>query len=94
MAYNFIRTRVLEETLPQSFIDQLMNIEEILRDIESNGMVARWKGFELMSNKNLLNKLVGASTTDLSQGFNFIANFEAITLFLGIGFIEGTLLEQ
>ena len=45
MAYNYIRNRIEEETLPQWFLEELKDIEEILKEIEGNGMVARWKGF-------------------------------------------------
>ena len=44
-----------------------------------------------MSNKSLLTKLGGSSQ---NRGFDFLANLEALSIFLGIGFIEGVLLEQ
>jgi hypothetical protein len=47
-------------------------------------MIARWKGFENLSNKSLLNK-VGLGLEN--PGFNFIATLEAVNIFLGASFI-------
>lgn len=54
-------------------------------------MLARWKGFENLSNKSLLNK-VGVNMEN--QGFNFIACLEALNIFIGPSFIEGVLLDS
>lgn len=54
-------------------------------------MLARWKGFENLTNKSLLNK-VGVNLEN--KGFNFIANLEALNIFIGSSYIEGILLEQ
>jgi len=67
----------------------LVDIEEILDDIENNGMLTRWKGFENLSNKSLLNKV---GTNLESNGFNFIANLEALNIFIGRSYIECILL--
>ncbi len=54
-------------------------------------MLARWKGFENLSNKTLLNK-VGVSMEN--KGFNFIATLEAVNIFIGGGYIEGLLMDR
>lgn len=54
-------------------------------------MLARWKGFENLSNKTLLNK-VGVSMEN--KGFNFIATLEAVNIFIGGGYIEGLLIDR
>ncbi len=45
MAYNFLRLRIEDKSFPHRFLEALSNIEEILEEIEVNGMLARWKGF-------------------------------------------------
>jgi hypothetical protein len=45
MVYNFLRVRMEDKNFPHRFIESLNNIEEILEEVEKNGMVARWKGF-------------------------------------------------
>lgn len=47
-------------------------------------MLARWKGFENLTNKSLLNK-VGVNIDN--KGFNFIATLEAVNIFIGSSFI-------
>lgn len=45
MAYNFLRARIEEKVFPQKFLEALADIEDILEEIQNNGMLARWKGF-------------------------------------------------
>ena len=71
MAYNFLKTRIEEKIYPQKFLDVLGDIEEIIEEIDNNGMLTRWKGFENLSNKSLLNK-VGINMEN--KGFGFIAS--------------------
>lgn len=71
MAYNFLKTRIEEKIYPQKFLDVLGDIEEIIEEIDNNGMLTRWKGFENLSNKSLLNK-VGINMEN--KGFYFIAS--------------------
>ena len=47
-------------------------------------MVARWKGFESLTNKSLLQKVGGAVN---NRGFNMIATLEALNIFIGGSFI-------
>ena len=42
----------------------------MLEEIERNGMIARWKGFENLTNKSLLQKIGDVN----NKGFNLIAN--------------------
>ena len=45
MAYNFLKQRIEERIFPQQFLETLNDIEDVLDEIERNGMIARWKGF-------------------------------------------------
>lgn len=54
-------------------------------------MLTRWKGFESITNKSLLNK-VGINMEN--RGFNFIATLEALNIFISNSFIEGILYEH
>ena len=90
MAYNFLRLRIEEKVFPHKFLEVLNDIEEVLEEIEGNGMVARWKGFENLSNKSLLNK-IGVNLDN--KGFNFIANLEALNIFIGSSYVEGILFD-
>ena len=45
MAYNFLKLRIQEKVFPHRFLETLSDIEVVLEEIESNGMIARWKGF-------------------------------------------------
>lgn len=88
MAYNFLKLRIEEKIFPYRFLETLSDIEEVMEEIETNGMIARWKGFESLSNKSLLNK-VGINLEN--KGFNFIASIEALNIFIGGSYIEGIL---
>ena len=90
MAYNFLRLRIEEKVFPHKFLEVLNDIEEVLEEIEGNGMVARWKGFENLSNKSLLNK-IGVNLDN--KGFNFIASLEALNIFIGSSYVEGILFD-
>lgn len=90
MAYNFLKTRIEERVFPYRFLEALDNIEDILDDIEENGMLTRWKGFESISNKSLLNKV---NTNLENKGFNFLATLEALNLFISRSYIECILLD-
>ena len=68
----------------------LGSMQSILDEIEENGILNRWKGFDNMSSKNLLTKI----ETPKSRGFDFISTLESLNIFLGGNFIEGILYEQ
>lgn len=70
-AYDFLRTRTEEGSFPRNFLTYLMDIESILEEIERNSMVSRWKGFQNIANKSILNKI--GNNPIRSQGFDFIA---------------------
>ena len=90
MAYNFLKLRIEEKVFPHKFLEVLNDIENVLQEIQTNGMIARWKGFENLSNKSLLTK-VGVNMDN--KGFNFIACLEALNIFMGSSYVEGILLD-
>lgn len=90
MAFNFLKMRIQQKTFPQKFLQVLSDIEEVIQEIDKNGMLTRWKGFENLSNKSLLNK-VGVNMEN--KGFYFLANLQATSIFIGSSYIYGLLSE-
>jgi hypothetical protein len=71
-----------------------VDLQELLEEVDSSGIMTRWKGFEkLIQNKSLVQKINSISTVN-AKAYEFLLILEALSVFLGEGWIEGVLRDQ
>jgi hypothetical protein len=96
-SYNYIKSLIQEsgKVFPQEFVGLLeSDLQELLEEVDSSGIMTRWKGFEkLIQNKSLVQKINSISTVN-AKAYEFLLILEALSVFLGEGWIEGVLRDQ
>ena len=96
-SYIYMKSLIQEsgKVFPQEFLGILeVDLQELLEEVDSSGIMTRWKGFEkLIQNKSLVQKINSISTVN-AKAYEFLLILEALSVFLGEGWIEGVLRDQ
>lgn len=81
-AYLFIRGLIEQKVFPGVFLEHVDGLEAVVREVESSGVVGRWKGFEVMWGKAR------------NASVELLCMLQALHLFLSGNFVEGVLRER